>query len=153
MTIYPGMRVTAAAAILLAVSCYSVDTTKPPETLKHRVLAEGGYGRVQGGQRQVAYAATERAYNNLWNSLIGQGDPPLIDFSKEGVLFLAAGERPTGGYGLSVTTIRREGDAIVVNAAVTPPPPDAMVTQAITSPFLVVAVPKIDGADVRWEKE
>ena len=147
------MRVTAAAVILLAVSCYSVDTTKPPETLKHRVLAEGGYGNVRGSQRQVAYAGTERAYINLWNSLIGRGDPPPIDFSKEGVLFLTAGEKPTGGYGISVKTIRRDGEAIVVNATVTPPPPDAMVTQAMTSPFLVIAIPKVDAAGVRWEKE
>jgi hypothetical protein len=144
------MRVTAAAVLLFA-SCYSVDTTTPTETLKHRIIAEGGYARIRGARRQVSYAASESAYRSLWNSVVGQGDPPPIDFNREGVLFIAAGERPTGGYAVAVKSIRRDGEAIVVDAPVNSPPPDAMVTQAITSPYVVVAVPKVDSTDVRWE--
>lgn len=144
------MRV-AAAAVLLLAACYSVDTTNPPETLKHRIIAEGGYGRIRVARQQVAYAATESAYRSLWNNVVGQGDPPPIDFSREGVLFLAAGERPTGGYQVTVKSIRQNGDALVVEAPVEPPPPDTMVTQALTSPFVVVAIPKVESTDVRWE--
>jgi hypothetical protein len=149
-TITADMKIAAAAAVLLLTSCNSVDTTKTPETLKHRIIAEGGYGQLRSARRQASYAATDAAYRSLWRSLVGQGDPPPVDFTREGVLFIAAGERPTGGYAVDVKAIRREGDAIVVDAPVTSPPPDAMVTQALTSPFVVVAVPKVESTDVRW---
>jgi hypothetical protein len=145
------MKMAVAGALLLLGSCNSVDTTPPPETLKHRVIAEGGYGRIRGARRQVSYAATDAAYRSVWSRVVGEGAPPPVDFEREAVLFIAAGERPTGGYAVAVKSIRREGNAIVVDAPISEPPADAMVTQALTSPFVVVVVPRVESADVRWE--
>lgn len=63
-------------------------------------------------------------------------------------LVVAAGERPTGGYSVQFRSVRREGGAWVVEAAVQGPPPGAMVTQAITYPRRAVALPD-DGNPVR----
>jgi hypothetical protein len=144
------MKIAAAAAVLMLVSCNSVDTPKASETLKHRIIAEGAHGRVRGARRQVSYAATDGAYRSLWRAVVGEGEPPAVDFDKEGVLFISTGERPTGGYAVEVKAIRRDGDAIVVDAPVTSPAPDAMVTQALTSPFVVIVIPNVESNDVRW---
>jgi hypothetical protein len=70
---------------------------------------------------------------------------PFTDtFEHEGYtyIFVARGERPTGGYDVSIREARRtEGDTIEVRVTFTRPAPDMMVTQAITYPFDVAAIP------------
>ena len=56
-----------------------------------------------------------------------------------GGTYLAAywGEKPTGGYSLAVRSARLEGERVSVQLALKEPPPDAMVTQALTYPYAV----------------
>jgi hypothetical protein len=56
--------------------------------------------------------------------------------------YLAAywGEKPTGGYSLAVESARLEGDRVTVRLALKEPPPDAIVTQALTYPYAVAVV-------------
>ncbi len=147
------MRLVAGFAMLLAASCPTGSTTGSPEPLKHRIIAQGAYGRYQGTAARTAYASTEAEYLSSWAALVTAGDPPPVDFTREHAVFLLAGQRPTGGYAIAVKAIRREPDTLVLDATVTPPPADAIVTQALTSPFVVLAIPKTDAAGVRWENE
>jgi hypothetical protein len=70
---------------------------------------------------------------------------PFTDtFEHEGhtYIFVARGERPTGGYDVSIRgAIRTDEDTIEVRVTFTRPAPDMMVTQAITYPFDVAAIP------------
>ncbi|MGD8497595.1 MAG: protease complex subunit PrcB family protein [Chromatiales bacterium] len=72
-----------------------------------------------------------------------------VDFSKETVLLISMGQLATGGYGLRLA----EESLPVVSGVGTlrvewiEPPPDAFVTQALTSPCLLVALPR-EGYDV-----
>lgn len=63
------------------------------------------------------------------------------DFSREHLLLVAAGRKPSGGYGVALEDSRMEGDTLEVTMALRSPSPDQMVTQALTSPCAVVAVP------------
>ena len=60
--------------------------------------------------------------------------------------YLAAywGEKPTGGYSLAVRSARLEGDRVTVRLALAEPPPDAIVTQALTYPYAVAVVRALD---------
>ena len=60
--------------------------------------------------------------------------------------YLAAywGEKPTGGYSLAVRSARLEGDRVTVRLALEEPPPDAIVTQALTYPYAVALVRGLD---------
>lgn len=51
--------------------------------------------------------------------------------------YLAAlwGEKPTGGYSVKIQSVRVEGDRATIRIALNKPPPDAMVTQALTYPY------------------
>ena len=50
------------------------------------------------------------------------------------------GEKPTGGYSLGVGSARIEGDEVTVRLALEEPPPDAILTQALTYPYVVAVV-------------
>ncbi len=61
-------------------------------------------------------------------------------------MYLAAywGEKPTGGYSLGARSARLEGDRVTVRIALQEPPPDAIVTQALTYPYVVAVVRGLD---------
>jgi hypothetical protein len=60
--------------------------------------------------------------------------------------YLAAywGEKPTGGYSLAVESARLEGDRVTVQLPLKEPPPDALVTQALTYPYAVGVLRDLD---------
>jgi hypothetical protein len=60
------------------------------------------------------------------------------------------GQKPTGGYSLAVRSARLEGDVVTVRLALEEPPPDAMVTQALTYPYAVAVVRDLDPDDKRF---
>ena len=45
------------------------------------------------------------------------------------------GQRPTGGYSVGVAGARVEGTRVTVRVSLEDPPPDAIVTQALTYPY------------------
>jgi hypothetical protein len=139
-----------ALAALAALACHSVPAVNEPSTLKFRVIHSGSQARYQGSVRNLTYVPMEDAYQRTWASMVGSEPAPPVDFTKEGVLFIIAGQRPTGGYAIDVRGVTVKGDTLVVDAPVTAPSPDMMVTQAFTSPFAVVAVDKVDAARVMW---
>ena len=50
------------------------------------------------------------------------------------VVTIFAGEKPTGGFAVQVTTAARRGTACVVGYRIEAPPEDAIVTQVLPSP-------------------
>ena len=147
------MKAIAALALTTALACHSVPAVKEPPVLHFRVLHSGSNARYQGSIRNMTYVPMAEAYQNVWKQMIGETPAPEVDFSREAVVFIIAGQRPTGGYKVDVKSVAREGDTLVVDAPVTAPSPDMMVTQAFTSPFAVVAVDKTDVSRVRWKNE
>lgn len=113
-------------------------------------LVAGSYAAAQPESRQTITAKSADEYARAWQQAIGQGEPPAVDFARESVIILLSGSKPTGGWSVEPRGVRLEGRTLVVDAEVKPPPPDAMVTQAFTSPFAVIAVTTKDFDDVRW---
>ncbi|MDP8951393.1 MAG: protease complex subunit PrcB family protein [Actinomycetota bacterium] len=60
--------------------------------------------------------------------------------------YLAAywGLKSTGGHSLVVESVRLEGDRVTVRLALQEPPPDAIVTQALTYPYAIAIVRERD---------
>ena len=71
--------------------------------------------------------------------------------------YLAAywGEKPTGGYSMSVESARLEGDVVTVRLSLKEPPRDAILTQALTYPYAVAVVRDLDprGKDFHFVDE
>jgi hypothetical protein len=115
----------------------------PDEELIWDVLAEGGQAT---GVEQPLYAliANEDQLLNFWNRAYGSqlNIPPLpnVDFRRETIVAAFAGTKPTGGYGLSVDEVTLEGNDAYIDLTEIQPPADAMTTQALTSPWIMLRI-------------
>jgi hypothetical protein len=71
-------------------------------------------------------------------------DMPSVDFGQFGVLLVSMGRQRTGGFSLRLaeTPAEQVGDELTVNVQWREPAPGAFVTQALTSPCLLVKVSK-----------
>ena len=115
-----------------------------------RTIGRGTNAAAKPSQPQAVAASDEAGYQRLWSSMIGGGSAPAVDFATESAVFLLAGSKPTGGWSVEARGATVEGETLVIDAAVKPPPPDAIVTQAFTSPYAVVTVKTKSFKDVRW---
>ena|SRR5215207_2127569 len=79
-----------------------------------------------------------------------------IPDSGEGIyLIFYWGEKPTGGYSLAVESARLEEDLLTIQLTLEEPPPDAMVTQALTYPYAagVVRDVSLEGKEFSFEDQ
>ena len=59
------------------------------------------------------------------------------------------GQRATGGYGLAISRLAgRRGDTLILKATFIAPPADAMSTEALTSPCVLVSLPADAGGSL-----
>lgn len=94
----------------------------------------------------------QQIYANLRRSYIGgQSTPPTVDFSGYGVLLLAMGQKNTGGYGLNLVdeTVSVVSGLLEVRVRWLEPKRGMMVTQALTSPCLLVKISQGDFSRIR----
>jgi hypothetical protein len=142
------------AVILLTLALvFACNTVPGGNTVDLRTLTTGTMAAVSPEQQRIEYASDDATYRRLWTSLIGTGEPPQIDFNKESVAFLLAGQRNTGGYSVEPNRARIEGQTLVVEATVRVPAADMMTTQMLTSPYAVVAVQRPRPfSSVRWAR-
>lgn len=99
-----------------------------------KTLAEGFYSPVEKPFVFVARGA--EIYAEIQSFVENLPSASSIDFSKTAVIAAFAGTKNSGGYSV---TIKNPTDKIMIDVAA--PPKDAMVTQALTTPFIVSLVP------------
>jgi hypothetical protein len=96
-------------------------------------------------------AKTDAEFDTMWRTHAPGRTAPAVDFSKNMVIAVFLGSRPSSGYQVQITGVRREGDALVVSWAERRPGRDQMAAQVMTAPSHIVAVPRFDGP-VKFEK-
>ena len=114
--------------------------------LTFRALQSGSYGNLTPAGPEMIVVRDAAALQRLWQS----GAPPHIDFKKEWVVFLFAGEKRTGGHLVHAKSVKRKGKTIIVEAQLVAPKAEGVVTQVLTSPYAVIAVPCAKATRVRW---
>jgi PrcB C-terminal len=67
---------------------------------------------------------------------------PPVDFSRDMVVALFMGERPTGGHRIEITRVERADSGLSVRYRSQAPDPGTMVSQALTQPFHLVTLPR-----------
>jgi hypothetical protein len=81
---------------------------------------------------------------SVWNQAHGSSlnVPPLpsLNPGRETLLAVFMGQRPTGGYAIEVRDVTLEGADLVVDLVFVEPAADAVTTQALTSPWVIVRV-------------
>jgi uncharacterized membrane protein len=107
-------------------------------------IAKGDGSRLVQPRRFVVHDPT--AFSAIWEAHAGPDLPvPPIDFDSRMVAAVFGGERPTPGYELEITGVRRDNSALVVVVEERFPDPSLVSAQIIVSPFHIVSLPRDDG--------
>jgi hypothetical protein len=76
----------------------------------------------------------------FWAEL-GTGERPDVDFTKDLVIAVAAGQRPSGGYEIAIESVNRVDGELSVSVVERSPSPNCVTTASLTQPVDVVVVP------------
>jgi hypothetical protein len=114
-----------------------------------RTIARGSQSNIDAPRQSVV--RTQGEWEALWRAHDYDKPAPTVDFSKEMVVAVFMGSRPTGGYGVEITSVAERNGALVVSYRERSPSPGAIAAQVLTFPFHIVAVPRRAG-DVKFEK-
>lgn len=135
-------------ALVLALACACIrarKTERPPDA--PRSIAYGYHTGLATPAHAVIRTVDEwiETWSRHHSNVIPCPPLPRIDFTREMVLFVAVGQRPTGGYGVRITRTRIEGGEMVAEARETRPPAGAIVPMVVSQPYEFVRVPRFDG--------
>jgi hypothetical protein len=114
-----------------------------------RTVDKGEQSNIDEAKQVVV--RTEAEWTKLWQQHSPDRQRPAVDFSKDMVVGVFMGSRPTAGYNLSiVSTFAKDGN-VLVQYRDSQPRPGAVAAQVLTFPYHLVAVPKAAG-QVTFEK-
>jgi hypothetical protein len=119
-------------------------------SLPMRSIEKGVTSNMDDARQATARSADEWA--KLWNLHAGERTRPNVDFSRDVVVAVFMGTRPTAGFSIEIVGVREDGPALVVSYKETRPAPDSVAAQVLTSPFHIVAVPKGTTTIVKFER-
>ena len=92
---------------------------------------------------------TREELESVWSEhasrVLPRPELPHVDWSKEMVVIVRLGERPSAGYSIEVESIDTESSPWTVVAREKRPKEGALVPMMITHPFQIIAVPRRDG--------
>ncbi|MGL4611111.1 MAG: protease complex subunit PrcB family protein [Trueperaceae bacterium] len=115
----------------------------PNEELIWDVLAEGAQA-TGVEQAQYVLITNDDQLLEFWNQAHGAQinvpSVPDVDFFRETIVAAFMGTKPTGGYGLNVDRVTLEGSDAYINLTELQPAADAITTQALTSPWVMLKI-------------
>ena len=143
----PMHRPLALAVLTLSLTaCPATRVVEGPQPLQQ--LAQETYSAAREPRREVL--RDPAAWQALWSELqVARRIAPPYDFERQMVLFVALGERRTGGHAIEIVRAEVVEGKLIVHVRETRPQPGATTTMALTAPFHAVAVPRND-LPVSW---
>jgi hypothetical protein len=119
--------------------------------LSVRILPIPSWISTVGATTRVA--RDQASYASLWSTFVfyppGSGvpdpAPPFVDFGKEIVVAVAIGERPSGGYTVTVSKAERQGIGVLVSWEELAPGANCAASGALTYPFVFAAITRVEG--------
>lgn len=131
----------------------------PPRRQQSELVWEVmGRGAQASGfsEREFILVSDAEMLRDLWNRAHGsqlQVPPvPEVDFGRETVVALFLGTKPTGGYSIDVEGVTLEQGELFIDVRVEEPPPGAITTQALTSPWVMVRILR-GGIGAAWVRQ
>ena len=104
---------------------------------------------AQAGTESRTLIRSARGYQ----SFFGHAAPAAVDFSREWVMFYAAGTKPTGGYEASFLAVLRAGSSLIAITQLTSPGASCGTTQALTTPYALIKLPAQPGTSAQFFKQ
>ena len=79
----------------------------------------------------------------FWAEL-GVGERPAVDFTRDLVVAVAAGQQSSGGHEIAVQRVSESNGELVIEVVETSPGPNCMTTAALTQPVDVIVFPGVN---------
>jgi len=114
-----------------------------------KTIDKGDHSNMDDAKQ--AAVKTVEAWKQLWQQHSPDRPLPAVDFTKEMVVGVFMGSRPSAGYTLEIVSAIEASGTLVVRYSEASPARGTMTAQVITSPYHLVAVPFFPG-DVKFEK-
>ena len=115
---------------------------KPAKQVSVQTIEMGSQSGVRESLAIVIRGQAE--WEDLWQrhaSIKANLPPaPVVDFTKETVVGVFLGEKPTGGYDIEIVRAERIDGTLLISFAEKGPQAGAILTQALTQPFHIVRV-------------
>ena len=115
-----------------------------------RTVEKGDQSNIDNARQVVVRDAAQ--WRALWQQHAPDRPMPAIDFSKESVVAVFLGSKPTAGYNVSILSTTEGGGELVVKYRETRPAAGTMTAQVLMFPYHIVAIPKVSAANVKFEK-
>ncbi len=120
----------------------------PPGTEEGQMIRQGPRSGV--GEAKNLVITTEAEWLRVFSEIaphVFVGDyMPAIDFTKESVVAVFAGQKPNGGYGFGayLSGLRQPGKSLTVHISENSPGPNCVTEQVLTTPYVLIKIPKTD---------
>lgn len=141
------MRIVALALLLVSACMGSSAQQGSGPAGEATTIAKGSQSGIRR-ERQFA-ARTPEEWERVWSehsrNVLPPPQPPAVDWTRDMVLGVVLGDRPSGGYSVNIAKIEGTSDGLRVWAAEIRPVPGAMQAAVVTSPFHLVSVPRHAG--------
>jgi hypothetical protein len=115
-----------------------------------RTIEKGDQSNIDDA-RQVLLRS-EAELQQLWKQHSPDRPMPKVDFSREMVVGVFMGSRPNAGFSTAIVSATAAKGALMVRYTETRPPAGSITAQILTFPYHLVAIPKADVTDVKFEK-
>jgi hypothetical protein len=116
-----------------------------PENVREVYDSNSGY---EEPTRLVVRSQEE--WTRVWATLVARQSPtpplPEVDFGTEMLLVAAMGTRNTGGYTIDIPTAVTRDGTLTAKVREESPGPNCILTQAVTTPAVVVRALRHDGS-------
>lgn len=120
----------------------AVGPTDAPDGAGLPLRRIGQWSHTGIGEPRRVVLRDANAWTAFWAELgPAAGARPEIDFTRNLIIAVAAGQRRSGGYGIAVDRVSRSGGELTIETVETTPSPNCLTTQALTQPVDVVVVP------------
>lgn len=119
-------------------------------------IARGTDSGYQGASQMVI--ENSQQWINCWQQHSSNADPPppipQVDFNRYSVIAVFVGEKPTSGYSIEILSVETSGSQIQEQAPISiivqhcQPKAGDFVTEALTYPYHMIRISKINGSKV-----
>jgi len=142
-----GLILLACLSILATTACQQPQAASSPADGKMLVIEHQVTGDLAPATHQQTLLIKDaQKLAKVHEQLL---DWLAVDFAKQAIVFWSMGEKPSGGYGGTIESVREVGSVLHVTVRVHAPGPDDMVTMALTCPFAAAVIPQTQAREVR----
>lgn len=132
------------ATIVLLVSSFAAQAAESKPGRLHAILGQWHGNSYSGSEFSVAKIYTADRWRQFWQEYLGRKQPVDFDESLHQAVYIELGVRPTGGYRVEVVRVCEDDKNLVLEYSEREPAPGQYVTQALTTPWVMVLLPRSD---------